>query len=258
MIKLIPMAGAGSRFKEKGYTIPKPLLPVMHLPMVVQAARALPEAEKNIFILRDFHIAEYKIGNRILEHYPSAEILVLEALTEGQAVTCLTARKLINNDEELIIGASDNGMVYDEKAFEKMKQEADAIVFTFRHHTAVLANPKAYGWVLTDGNNVVSEAKVKYDMPNPMEHHAIVGAFWFKKGSDFVTAADHMIAQNRRINNEFYVDECINDLIAAGKKVMAFEVKHYICWGTPADYETFNYWEDYFRQLQQHPYGKNI
>ncbi|MES2616421.1 MAG: sugar phosphate nucleotidyltransferase [Bacteroidota bacterium] len=256
MIKLIPMAGAGSRFTEKGYTTPKPLLPIMQLPMVVQASKALPEAEKNIFILRDFHVSEYKISNRILEYFPNAEIIVLEQLTEGQAVTCLMAKQFINTDEELVIGASDNGMVYDDNAFEAAKADADAIVFTFRNNPTVLVNPKAYGWVVVDGQNTVTEAKVKYDMPQPLESHAIVGAFWFKKGSDFVSAAEQMIQQNRRINNEFYVDECINDLIASGKKVKAFEVKHYICWGTPADYETFNYWEDYFKKLPQHQYGK--
>lgn len=250
------MAGAGSRFTEKGYATPKPLLPVMGLPMVVQATAALPDAQKHIFILRDFHISEYKIGNRILDYYPDAEIIVLEELTEGQAVTCLKARQFINNSEELIIGASDNGMIYSREKFEAMKAKADAIVFTFRHNPAVLANPKAYGWVMADEHGLISEAKVKFNMPDPMDHHAIVGAFWFKEGRDFVAASDKMIKENRRINNEFYVDECVNDLIQMGKKVMAFEVDQYICWGTPADYETFNYWEAYFKRIPQHPYSK--
>lgn len=250
------MAGAGSRFTEKGYKTPKPLLPVMGQPMVVQAANALPDADKQIFILRDFHISEYKIGTRILEYYPGAEIIVLEELTEGQAVTCLKARQFIDNSEELIIGASDNGMIWSAEKFEAMKQEADAIVFTFKHNPAVVVNPRAYGWVMAGSDNIITEAKVKFNMPDPMENHAIVGAFWFKEGRFFVEAAERMIKGNRRINNEFYVDECVNDMIALGRKVMAFEVDHYICWGTPTDYETFNYWEDYFKQLPQHPYGK--
>jgi dTDP-glucose pyrophosphorylase len=256
MNKLIPMAGAGSRFTEKGYTTPKPLLPVMGLPMVVQAANALPDADKPVFILRDFHISEYKIGTRILEYYPDAEIIVLEELTEGQAVTCLKAKEFIDNNEELVIGASDNGMIYSHEKFEEMKKDADAIVFTFRNNPSVLANPRAYGWVMADNENNIREAKVKFNMPEPMQNHAIVGAFWFKEGKDFVEAAESMIAGNRRINNEFYVDECINDLLAMGKKVKAFEIDHYICWGTPTDYETFNYWEHYFKNLAQHPYGK--
>lgn len=250
------MAGAGSRFVSEGYTTPKPLLPIMNLPMVVQASNALPNAEKDIFILRDFHLSEFGIDNELKKYYPNAEIIVLNELTEGQAITCLKAKHLIDNNEELIIGASDNGMLYNHKKFEELKQIADAIVFTFKNNQAVVENPKAYGWVLADNENNITDVKVKFDMPNPMQSHAIVGAFWFKQGHYFVQAAEKMIAKNRRINNEFYVDECVKDLLQMGKKVMALDVEHYICWGTPTDYKTFNYWEEFFKQLPQHHYGK--
>ncbi len=250
------MAGAGSRFVNEGYTTPKPLLPVMNLPMVVQASKALPQADKDIFILRDFHVSEFQIDKSLKQYFSDLHIIELTELTEGQAVTCLKAKELINSDEELIIGASDNGMIYNHETFNAVKQTAEAIVFTFRNNTTVVANPKAYGWVITNNDNVITEAKVKFDMPNPMQNHAIVGAFWFKKGSDFVAATERMIFENRRINKEFYVDECINDLIKMGKTVKAFEIEYYICWGTPSDYQTFNYWEAFFKQLPEHSYGK--
>jgi dTDP-glucose pyrophosphorylase len=256
MIKLIPMAGAGSRFAEKGYTVPKPLLPILNEPMVIKACKALPEAEKSIFILRDFHIKEFHIDEAIKTYVPHSEIISLNALTEGQASTCLMAKEFINTQEELIIGASDNGMFYDKNKFEECKSKADAIVFTFKNNNSVLEKPQAYGWAITNEQNEIQEMKVKYMMPNPMDNHAVVGAFWFKHGCDFVSAAENMISQNRRINNEFYVDECLNDLIKMGKKVLAFEVNQYLCWGTPNDYETFLYWESYFKKLKQHPYGK--
>ncbi|NBW64539.1 lipopolysaccharide biosynthesis protein, partial [bacterium] len=44
-VNLIPAAGAGARFVEAGYATPKPLLPVDGEPMIVRAARALPEAD---------------------------------------------------------------------------------------------------------------------------------------------------------------------------------------------------------------------
>jgi len=197
MNKLIPMAGAGSRFVNEGYTMPKPLLPIMNLPMVVQASNALPKADKDIFILRDFHISDYKIDESLKQYFPNAKLIVLDELTEGQAVTCLKAKELINNNEELVIGASDNGMIYNADKFTAAKQQADAIVFTFKNNIAVNANPKAYGWVVADNDNWITQIKVKFDMPNPMQNHAIVGAFWFKKGSDFVEAAEHMIAENK-------------------------------------------------------------
>ena len=248
MIALIPMAGAGSRFVEAGYDIPKPLLTLMGTPMVVKAALALPSSDKNIFVVRDFQIKDFQIDQYLKSHFSNSDIIVLDHLTEGQAITCLEAKSLINNDEALLIGASDNGMVYDREAFNEVRKDTDAVVFTFRNNPSVLAKPQAYGWVQVNQSNEVENVSVKVPISNtPMHDHAVVGAFWFRKGSMFVEAAEHMVANNKRINNEFYVDECINDLIELGYKVKAFEIEHYVCWGTPNDYETFNYWEEYYK-----------
>jgi dTDP-glucose pyrophosphorylase len=247
MIALIPMAGAGSRFTEAGYTIPKPLLPMLGKPMVVKAAEALPDSNHYIFIVRDFQIADYQIDKHLKSHFPGCGIQILDHLTEGQAVTCLQAKEEIENDKPLCIGASDNGMIYDRAAFDAACFDADALIFTFRNNPAVVAKPQAYGWVKVNGDGTVESVSVKVPISNtPINDHAVVGTFWFKQGKIFVEAAEHMIAANKRVNNEFYVDECMNDLIALGYKVKVFEIEHYVCWGTPGDYETFRYWEEFY------------
>jgi hypothetical protein len=147
----------------------------------------------------------------------------------------------------LVIGASDNGMIYDRSNFEHASKDADAIIFTFRNNPAVLEKPQAYGWVKVDDDLCVERVSVKVPISqDPMKDHAVVGTFWFKTGKLFVDAAEHMIAANTRINNEFYVDECMNDLLELGYKVKVFEIDHYVCWGTPNDYKTFNYWNEFF------------
>ena len=56
-VNLIPIAGLGLRFKNKGYKIPKPLIPINGTPMFVSAARALPKADLYIFVcLLCFHL----------------------------------------------------------------------------------------------------------------------------------------------------------------------------------------------------------
>lgn len=240
---LIPMAGAGSRFKDEGYTTPKPLLDILGKPMVVSAADALPKADSYTFVVRDFQIDDYGIDRHLRKYFKDPNVIVLDHLTEGQAITCLSAREFIDNDDELVIGASDNGMIYDRLKFDELKKSADAIVFTFRNNPAVVAKPQAYGWIKTDGMDHVTGASVKVPISEtPMNDHAIVGTFWFKKGRYFVEAAERMIGMNRRVNNEFYVDECVNDLLELGFKVKVFEIEHYVCWGTPNDYKTFRYW----------------
>ncbi len=256
MNALIPMAGEGSRYKKEGYTTPKPLIPILAKPMVVRAVEALPQSQKQIFICRDFHIKDYHIDKEIKEYYPDSEVITINQLTEGQASTCLLAKDLINNDEELIIGASDNGMIWNQEAFQQAKQDADCLVFTFRNNVTVVPKPEQYGWVVANDQGEVSKVSVKVPISDdPINDHAIIGAFWFKKGQYFVEAAERMIRENRRINNEFYVDECINDLVALNYKVKVFEVAHYICWGTPNDFRTFEYWQSFFRKADFHSYS---
>ena len=51
IINLIPMAGNGMRFKNVGYSTPKPLIPVHGKPMIVKAIESLPKASLNILIV---------------------------------------------------------------------------------------------------------------------------------------------------------------------------------------------------------------
>jgi hypothetical protein len=44
-------------------------------------------------------------------------------------------------------------------------------------------------------------------------------------------------------------------LVGQGYLVKVLEVDHYICWGTPEDYETFNYWQSFFHKCAWHPYN---
>ena len=56
------MAGEGRRFKDEGYSTPKPLIEVLGVPMVIRALKSLPRASKNILIVRKDHlnIIEFK------------------------------------------------------------------------------------------------------------------------------------------------------------------------------------------------------
>ncbi len=250
MTILIPLAGAGARFSQSGYTDPKPLIPVDGLPMIVQAVRHLPKADHYIFLCRSEHLNHYPLRQTLEQYYPGCQIVLVEHLTEGQAATCLLAKDLIQPDEPLLIGACDNGMLYDPKRWKAITADASvaAVVFTFRNNITVERNPKAYGWVKVDDQNKVERVSVKVPISaDPIHDHAVVGAFWFRRGQDFIAAAEDMIQKNTRVNNEFYVDECMNNAVAMGLPVTVFEIDQYICWGTPNDLQTYNYWRDYFK-----------
>lgn len=261
---LIPMAGEGNRFKEEGYTIPKPLIPTYdrkskkEYPMVVCAANNLPGAEdknnKIIFVDRFFH-KEQGVEDIIKSYWNNAKFITLDKLTEGQASTCLMAKDDINNDEELLIGPCDCGINIDINKFNELKKTCDCIVFTFTGNDSVEENPNAYGWMETDDDGNITFASVKKAISKtPISDPAVTAVFWFKRGKDFVKAAENMIAENKRINNEFYVDEVVNFILKLNLKAKIFNVEKYFCWGTPKDYEdyekTVKYWEDFLDEYK--------
>jgi len=242
---LIPMAGNGKRFKDEGYKQQKPLIPVDNKPMIIRALSYLPKANDYFFICRQECLDE-KVDQLIKKKYPKSKFICIDYLTEGQASSCLLAADHLDPEESLLIAACDNGMIYDEKKWEIIiNQDYDMIVWSFRNNPTVERNPQMYGW-LDVKNNVVKSVSVKKPISkDPINDHAIVGTFYFKKAQDFIKITKNMIKKNIRINNEFYVDSVVNEFIEQKKKVGVFEIEKYLCWGTPDDLKTYEYWRKY-------------
>ena len=239
-VNLIPMAGEGQRFIDAGYELPKPLIDINGLPMVVRAAKSLPEADQWIFICQESHITGSNIDEELIKHFPGALVLSVNYLTEGQASTCLLAKDYLQSDDLLTIGACDNSMVYDESCFEQLIETHDALIWTFRNNPAVLQNPEMYGWVKIDKYGKSAGVSCKTPISdNPLHDHAVVGAFSFNNAGCFLECADDMIRKNRRVNNEFYLDVVLDECVLNGYNVYPFEVNDYNCWGTPSDLEKY-------------------
>ena len=140
-------------------------------------------------------------------------------------------------------------MVYDPARFREAQNNADVLVFTYRHNDAVLRNPSAYGWIRADGETVTGVSVKVPISDDPLNDHAIAASFWFRHGADFVCCAEEMIAANDRVRGEFYVDRVIHYCLISDLRVRVFELDRYICLGTPEDYEayenTIRYWRGF-------------
>jgi dTDP-glucose pyrophosphorylase len=82
----------------------------------------------------------------------------------------------------------------------------------------------------------------------PISTIATVGIYYFRRGADFVAAADRMIQKDLRVNNEFYVAPTYNELIADGKTILSYPIAEMKGLGTPEDLERF-------LSDQRHPRG---
>lgn len=258
---LIPMAGAGQRFADAGYTVHKPAIMTVdrktgqEKPMVVCATADLPgvaaDGSNVIYVDRTFH-KEDGVEDTIHAYYPQASFITVDHLTEGQACTCMLAEPYLDPEEPLLIAGCDNGMDIDRKAFDALTKECDCIVFTYRHNEAVLANPNAYGWMIADEDGNITGTSIKKAISDtPMEDPAVVATFWFRKAKVFLEATKKMIAENDRVNQEFYVDQTVKHVLDLGYKAKIFDIDRYVGWGTPADYEGYQKTWKYFEAFVQ-------
>jgi HAD superfamily hydrolase (TIGR01509 family) len=224
---LIPMAGAGSRFEQAGYTFPKPLIEVRNKPMIQVVVENLNLDANYIYVVQKAHREKYNLDTLLNLITPGCKVVETEGLTEGAACTALLAKEFIDSDAPLFFANSDQFVEWDSNEFMYKMQETDAdggiVTFTATH-------PK-WSFAKVDDNGLVTEVAEK----NPISDIATVGYYYWKYGSDFVKYAEQMIEKNIRVNNEYYVCPVFNQAIADCKQIRTFNTKAMWGLGTPED-----------------------
>ena len=224
---LIPMAGAGSRFQQAGYTFPKPLIEVNNKPMIQVVVENLNIDANYIYVVQKSHREKYNLDTMLSLITPGCKIVEVDVLTEGAACTALLAKEYINNDNPLFFANSDQFVEWDSNEFMYKMQESDCDggIVTFK-----ATHPK-WSFAKIDDNGFVTEVAEK----NPISDNATVGFYYWKHGSDFVKYAEQMIEKDIRVNNEFYVCPVYNQAIEDCKKIRIFESGKMWGLGTPED-----------------------
>lgn len=228
---LIPMAGAGSRFQEAGYTFPKPLIEVEGKPMIQVIVENLNMEGNHIFVVQKEHFEKFNLKYLLNLIAPNCKIIQVDGITEGAACTTLLAKEFINNDEPLLLANSDQYIEWNSNEFmySMIADNIDGGILTFK-----ATHPKWSFAKLDEKGYVIEVAEKK-----PISDIATVGVYYWAKGSDYVKYAEQMIDKNIRTNNEFYVCPVFNEAIEDGKKIKTYEI--YKMWGigTPEDLNVF-------------------
>ena len=245
---ILPLAGKGSRFSLLGYNTPKPLLDINGKPMIIRAVESIPECSKKVFICLNEHLEEYDLKNTINNEFINASVIGIQDVTQGQACTCEIGINQANLDdnEPIMISACDNGVDYNIEEYLKLENdlENDVIVWSFDNNPTSTQNPNMYAWLDVDSNNVITNVSVKKYFEGA--RHCIIGTMFFRSVKLFKKGLKQIYENNIRTNGEFYVDDILNPLIKMGYKVKLFNIDRYICWGTPNDYKTYQYWLEHF------------
>ena len=224
---LIPMAGAGSRFTQAGYTFPKPLIDVQGKPMIQIVTENLNIKANFIYIVQKKHREKYNLDTLLNLITPNCKIVEVDGVTEGAACTALLAKDFIDNDSPLFFANSDQFVEWDSNEFfYKMNEtEADGGIVTFK-----ATHPK-WSFAKINEQGLVTEVAEK----NPISDIATAGFYYWKHGSDFIKYAEQMIEKNIRVNNEFYVCPVYNEAIQDNKEIRIFDISKMWGLGTPED-----------------------
>ena len=228
---LIPMAGAGSRFQQAGYTFPKPLIEVKGKPMIQVVVENLNIKANFIYVVQKEHREKYNLDTLLNLITPNCKIVEVDGITEGAACTALLAKEYIDNDNPLFFANSDQFVEWDSNEFlYKMNEtNADGGIVSFR-----ATHPK-WSFAKIDEQGLVTEVAEK----NPISDIATVGYYYWKQGSDFVKYAEDMIDKDIRVNGEFYVCPVFNQAIEDNKEIRTFDIPKMWGLGTPEDLKEY-------------------
>ena len=225
------MAGKGQRFIDKGVKKPKALISVHGKLMVLQTLDSLNIYCFTIFVTTPQIWLSYDLEFLLLSDRQG--FVEITDDKRGQACTVLALESVIDNDEDILIVNCDNYFIYDKLDFLTTikREDIDGLTFTFNDPL----NRTHWSFAKVDEHGFIIDIKEK----DPISKHALCGAFYWKKGSDFVRYAKQMVENDIRYRGEFYLGPAFNEAVRDGKKILNYHIEDMLSMGTPAELEKF-------------------
>ena len=232
---VIPMAGAGSRFRVAGYDLPKPFIDINGRMMIEHVLDGVhyPNAHYTLIIQRVFESAHREQLALLAKRYHVAFIAV-ERLTQGACCTALAAHEVVNNNLPVVFADADN--IFDNAVFQAfvgdcLARGLDGSLLTFPSQEA------CFSYAQVDECGIVTETREK----EPISPHAIAGVYMFARGADFVKSAINMMIYGDKAKNEFYMSNAYNYAAHAGLRMGVYDIcpTDWACVGTPEQLNNF-------------------
>src|SRR3990167_5410974 len=227
---IIPMAGKGQRFLDKGYTVPKPFIDIRGQSMIELAVDNLNIDAPHIFIMQKSHYDEYKhVMDRIMLKKPGSQIIKIDEFTQGPASTCLKAKEFID-DQPLLYANCDQFLLWEPQQFIWSVEQFYGGLLMYRDQSD-------YGSFLTlNPSGYVDHFAEKEEISDISS----TGVYYWSKGTNFVKDAESMIKKDRRaLNGEFYAINVYNEAIERGEKIVVYFIKKFWRLGVPHELETY-------------------
>lgn len=224
---VIPMAGAGSRFKIAGYNMPKPFIEFEGKMMIEHVLSSFKGVDANfILVLQEKFLSEQKIQLETLKSKYSLDFVTVPTLTMGAAITALAAHKKINSEFDIIFADSDNifssADIVNFIEFTRKNDFSGALL-------TINSDKPCYSYAKVDSNGFLIETKEKEVISN----HAITGVYYFKSVNEFRDSVIDLVVESDLSKGEFYMSNVFNHLKKITNKIGVYDISKFDCVGTP-------------------------
>ena len=232
---VVPLAGRGTRFEEKGYTFPKPLIEIGNRSMIemVLENMQLPTEAKITFICRAEQISRFHLDDVLRLLAPGCRIISLQNETGGALCSVLLGIDHLVGDEGVLVA---NGDQLFSSSLAPFYQECaatgvDGCILTFT------ATHPRWSFAKTDDSGKVIAVAEK----RPISRQATAGFYYFRRASDLIEGAEQMMLKGLRTADQFFVCPVYNELILKGKNIRTYHLPDGAMQslGTPEDLENF-------------------
>lgn len=220
---VIPLGGAGERFRDNGYITPKALVPLQGKPMLFYLLGCLPSGSMVTLICHPDY-ANQELEALIDANFElNLHIRYLSQSTRGAAETLLLGLSHVTHDEPVLCLDADT---YYQPGIVSRWQRDNAI-FVFKDES--IGKP-VFSYVA-----VADEKVVRIAEKERISDQACVGAYGFRSVSELRHACQSIVSANRRSRGEFYTSTAIQQLLDEGAdfRTVQLEANEWFCVGTP-------------------------
>lgn len=239
---IMPMGGAGSRFFNYGFVMPKPLIEIEGKPFFYWAAQSIMKfinVKDITFVVLQEHIDRFNIDKTIKQYYPQSKLEIIPKILAGAVLTCREGLNNINDDNPILFNDCDHMFkcsAFNETMNNGLKDEDfDGGLITFK------SNEPQFSYIKYDGNKISGTIEKQV-----VSDDAICGAYIFRTAEIFRNICDEYLKQCEY--SEFFVSGMYNIMCEKNMKIQNYSVDYHVPFGTPTEYEAAQ-GNEHFKEL---------
>jgi NDP-sugar pyrophosphorylase family protein len=248
---IIPMSGQGTRFKQEGYNVIKPMINVFGRSMVERVIDCFPGIEHITLIVNEQHDEDFGISAALSNDI--TKVITVRDFKLGPVRAVLQAEELhkIVTNEPTIVNYCDFWQLWNFEAFKEFvaKENPDGVVVCWTGFHPHMLNSTRFAYVRSEGSKVLQVREKESFTDDPMSELASTGTYYFKSGRLMLNMMHEQMSRGVDTNGEFYASIPFQLMVERELNVQHFEVDKFVCWGNPLDYEEFTYAAEAFRRV---------